>query len=381
MLTEEFNYHLPEELIAQNPVSPRDHSRLMVVNRADQSIEHRYFYELAEILKPTDVLVLNQSKVIPARLYGKIIGAATNRSAQTKQPAISERPVEILLLKALTPNRYEALVKPGKKFTLNTQIKFNANLRGQVNKIYPNGQRLIEFNLSGKALAKAIEKSGHAPLPPYIKHSTATLQEYQTIYAKEKGSVAAPTAGLHFTAELFQKLHTREIQTEFVTLHVGLGTFAPVKTEKIEDHPMHNETFSLPATIATRLNQAKKQGQRIIAVGTTSTRILETCAAAGTPTSKTQTAKTHTEKTPSTKPHAQKAPQLTPQTSQTDIFIYPGYQWKFLDALITNFHLPKSTLLMLVSSFAGSKFIQKAYQEAIRQKYRFYSFGDAMLIV
>ena len=384
MLTKDFTYHLPPELIAQNPISPRDHSRLMVLNRKNKTIQHTYFYELPKILQSTDVLVFNQSKVIPARLFGHI----------------SQRRVEILLLKPISPNRYQILAKPGKKFQPGTTIKFSPNFSAEVIKalvgpnpaqrgrseliqqsqmrahpaerderaaseglglVGPNPKRSeliqIEFNLTGPELEKAIEKYGHAPLPPYIKHSSATLPQYQTIYAKDKGSVAAPTAGLHFTSSLLKKITHQGIQNEFVTLHVGLGTFAPVKTPNIKDHPMHSENFSLSATTAKHLNQAKKQGKRIIAVGTTSTRILETCA----------------------KPN--QVNPLHAQSGETKIFIYPGYHWKFIDGLITNFHLSKSTLLMLISAFAGKEFITQAYQEAIQKKYRFYSFGDAMLIL
>lgn len=329
MFTKDFDYNLPAELIANKPVSPRDRSRLMLLDRAGGSISHYHFCDLPNLLRPSDILVFNESKVIPARiLFGKY---------------------EILLLRELQFNVWEAMVKPGKAFKTGSEFSINSSLGADVLCVKDSGIRILEFH--GKL---DLDKIGVPPFPPYIKNSPAKMADYQTIYAREKGSVAAPTAGLHFTENIFDALRGKSIGAEFLTLHVGLGTFQPVKTEKIEDHKMHSELFSLSSRVAERLNEAKARGQRIIAVGTTSVRVLESCVWNG---------------------------KLRPKTGETDIFIYPGYKFKFVDGMITNFHLPKSTLMMLVSAFAGKKFVFRAYDEAVREKYRFYSFGDAMLIL
>lgn len=344
MLTSDFDYCLPSDLIAQTPASPRDHSRLMIVNRQTETIEHHYFYELPELLSPQDVLVFNKTKVIPARLFAHI----------------ENKPIELLLVKKISENGWQVMAKPAKKLEVNTVIDFKTkinpaiNLMATVVKVLDNGQRIIEFNQSGKALSQILENLGSPPLPPYIKNSVVDPSTYQTIFAEEEGAIAAPTAGLHFMEKTFQDLKRKNIQTEFVTLHVGVGTFQPVKTVQIEDHMMHHEDFELTKDTAEKLQKAKSDGRRIIAVGTTVTRVLEHCTKNG---------------------------QIKEQTGETDIFIYPGYQFRFVDALLTNFHLPKSTLLMLISALAGREFMLKAYAEAIRQKYRFYSFGDAMLIL
>ncbi len=335
MRISEFDYNLPNGLIANEPKNPRHLSNLMVIDRKSKKITHKKFFDLPEILDGNCVLVFNDSKVIKARLFGKI-------------PA----KVEVLLAKKLGKNLWECLCKPGKKFKIGTNIYFNKDLSGKVTKINKDGSRIIKFSPK-KDFKKIIEKLGHTPMPPYIKNSKATHSQYQTIYAKEDGSVAAPTAGLHFTKEIFSKLKKKSIETYFVTLHIGRGTFEPVKTDHIEDHKIHSEWFTIDDKTATALNKAKLSDKKIIAVGTTTVRVLESCTKNG---------------------------KLTPKSGETDIFIYPGYKWQFVDKMLTNFHLPKSTLLMLVSSFAGKTLIREAYKEAIRKKYRFYSFGDVMLI-
>ena len=336
MKTSDFNYHLPQELIAQNPLKNRDKARLMVLHRDTKTIEHRYIHELPKILNSDYVLVMNETQVFPARLKGEI----------------NKKEIEILLHRELSENTWECLVKPGKRFKKDSQVTFDG-LTATVININEDGSRILEFNKKGMALAKHIDQIGETPLPPYIKHSSSAPEQYQTIYAKNRGSVAAPTAGLHFTPSLLKKLDQKGIDQHFVTLHVGRGTFEPVKAEHIHDHQMHHEWFDLSSETAQKLNQAKASGKKIIAVGTTSSRTLESCAQNG---------------------------HLTAKTESTDLFITPGYKFQFIDGLLTNFHLPQSTLLMLVSALAGQEFIKRAYLEAIAQKYRFFSFGDAMLI-
>jgi len=328
MLTKDFDYHLPKELIANMPVSPRDSSRLMCVNKGSMLITHHHFYDLPDLLHRNDVLVLNKSKVIPARIrFGN---------------------KEILLLRKLDENVWNAMVKPGRFFREHETFAINDSLLVNIQSVLDDGTRIIKFTGNFD-----LSKIGEPPFPPYIKNTRATIGNYQTIYADEDGSVAAPTAGLHFTNDLFDRLKKKGISMEFVTLHVGLGTFQPVKTEVLIDHKMHSEWFSLSKSTADRLNAAKKDGKRIIAVGTTSVRVLESCVENDI---------------------------LLPQSGETDIFIYPGYEFKYVDGIITNFHLPKSTLLMLVSAFAGKDLIMRAYTEAVNEKYRFYSFGDAMFL-
>ena len=341
MNTADFDFDLPSELIAKNPVVPRDHSRMLVLNRLDQSLEHNRFFDLPGKLKEGDVLVLNDTKVVPARLFGTI-------------PEIGTGSVEVLLLNELVEGNQRVLTKPGKKFQAGRIIVFDDQLQAIVEGIEEDGCRLLNFNCSPAELQLHLDRIGHAPIPPYIKHSTATREQYQTVYANNPGSSAAPTAGLHFTPEVFNKLEEKGISVEKVTLHVGRGTFQDVKVDKLEDHTMHSEHFELPVDVAERLNLANQEGRRIIAVGTTSVRVLENCSS--------------------------EEGVLKPQVSDTNIFIYPGYSWKFVNALLTNFHLPQSTLIMLVSSFAGKDFVMKAYAEAIQEKYRFFSFGDCMLI-
>lgn len=344
-----FDYHLPPSLIAQKPLAKRDSSRLLVINRKDKTINHQHFSNLVDLLTPNDVLVLNNTKVFPARIYGK-------KETGGK--------VEILLTKNLSPNSWEALTKPGIK---ENQIIIFPGFSGTVIKRKAEVVTL-KFNLSEAKLMKKLTTLGHTPLPPYI-HSTQSenilKKEYQTVYAKTLGSVAAPTAGFHFTKNLLKKLTQKGITIEYITLHVSLGTFAPIKERDLAKHLMHSEYFELAPAVAKRLNKTKNQGKRIIAVGTTSVRVLETCT--------------------------NNNGLLKPQNGQTEIFIYPPYRFKFVDALITNFHLPKSTLIALVSSFVSypntkdkfrnfqSSLIGLGYKKAIKEKYRFYSFGDACL--
>jgi S-adenosylmethionine:tRNA ribosyltransferase-isomerase len=340
MQTKDFDYHLSKDLIAKNPVSPRDTSKLMVLNRESESIDNHIFNELPKILTDDYVMVFNDTRVIAARLYVEINGCDG----------------EILLLKRYKENIWKCMVKPGKKF--NKDIEFNVKgknetIKAKVIDIFDDGTRKIKF-FDINSLSVWIENNGYPPFPPYIKNSEASFEDYQTIYSKDSGSIAAPTAGLHFTEQVFKNLHDKGIEKNFVTLHVGRGTFLPVKTDNIEDHKMHNEWYSLSKETAEFLNNAKSQGKKILAVGTTSVRTLE---------SNYRDGKFHTE------------------SKETDIFIYPGYKFKAVDAILTNFHLPQSTLLMLISAFANKDFILKAYEEAIEQKYRFYSFGDSMLIL
>lgn len=336
MRLSEFNFNLPKEFIAQRPLKERDQSKLMVLNREDQSIEHHRFFELPELLDPNSVLVLNESKVIPARLKFKI-GNGT---------------AEILLIKPIMDNTWECMVKPGHKFPDRAEAQIDPECSFHVKRITLNGLREIHFICDD--FKSYLKKHGHTPTPPYIKEEVEDPETYQTVYAKKDGSVAAPTAGFHFTDKVFKDLKTKGIQTEFITLHVGMGTFQPVKTDEITEHKMHSEWFELPKDVADRLNRAKKDGKKIVAVGTTSVRVLESCA--------------------------DDDGLLVPRSGETGIFIYPGYKWKFVDQMITNFHVPKSTLIMLVSAFAGRDLILKSYELAKKEGYRFFSFGDSMLI-
>ena len=343
----DFNYNLPPELIAQKPVNPRDHSRLLVVNRQKKTIEHRHFFDLPEILNKNDLLVFNNTKVIPARIFGyKDTGGK----------------IEFLLLKKVLPaqagkgNVWETMiggkVKDGQEVILENKFR-NKKVVAKLLKRLDNQTGLVQFSLSTTDSKKYLDLHGHTPLPPYIKRD-AKLERYQTVYARKEGSAAAPTAGLHFTERLLKQLKKQGVQMAEVTLHVGLGTFAPVKEDNILEHKMHSEWIGVSPSVAKKINEAKKQGKRIIAVGTTSARVLESLAKGG----KLQSGK-----------------------KETTIFIYPGYKWQIVNGLITNFHLPKSTLLMLVSSLAGKNLINRAYQVAVKKEYRFFSFGDAMIIM
>ncbi|NEN91588.1 MAG: tRNA preQ1(34) S-adenosylmethionine ribosyltransferase-isomerase QueA [Okeania sp. SIO3H1] len=350
-----YDYELPQELIAQNPVVPRDSSHLMIVD----SLTHHncIFRDLPDLLQPGDLLVLNNTRVIPARLYGqKTTGAQ----------------VEILLLKPVENNCWLALVKPGKRFSNGTTIEFEPNssfgfdykLQATVlSTDRETGGRFLQFNLpQGISLINLLDQFGHVPFPPYVTDSQALTEQYQTVYGTISGAVAAPTAGLHFTDELLEKLKQKNIKLAFITLHVGLGTFRPVETEDITKHDMHYEWLEVSPLVVDKINQTKSQGGRIIAVGTTVVRALEGAAL-------------------SNQNNSSKELSISPFSGYTNIFIYPGYKWQIVEGLITNFHLPRSSLLMLVSAMIGRKRLLSLYQEAIAKKYRFYSFGDAMLIL
>ena len=341
MKTSDFDYFLPSELVAQTPVEPRDHSRLMVLNRSNSSIEHRHFFELPAYLQPTDVLVFNDSRVIPARLLGK--------------KTASRGRVEILLLRKLGTCVWEALVKPGKRVNIGTRVEITNNrakVLAEVTGLRQDGIKVIRF--SDETL---LTELGQIPLPPYIRLPLSSPERYQTVYADAAGSVAAPTAGLHFTSELIEQIKKKGVSCLFVTLHVGLDTFRPVRESSPTEHPIHKEYGVLSQEVAGRLSQAKAEGRRIICVGTTTVRLLEAAAQASSPL------------------------QLEPFAGWVSLFILPGYQFRVVDALITNFHLPRTTLLMLVTAFAGKELITQAYREAIALKYRFYSFGDCMIIL
>jgi S-adenosylmethionine:tRNA ribosyltransferase-isomerase len=345
MQTADFDYELPKKFIAQRPASPRDSSKLLVYERATGAIQHKKFSDLPDLLEPGDVLVLNESKVIPARLT-TVEGREVFLAKELKSPPTP-------LHKRGEQNVWECLVRGGKHFQVGDKFEISKSFTGEVLEILPDGERVIRFH--SRHFQKDLEKYGASPLPPYIEQTAKKVPQYQTVYAKRAGSVAAPTAGLHFTPRIFQKLKAKKIQIEKVTLHVGLGTFAPVKVDQIEKHPMHAEFFTLPESVASRLNAAKKAGRRIIAVGSTSCRVLESCA--------------------------NSKGVLKAQTGEMDIFIFPGKKFKFIDALLTNFHLPKSTLIMLVAALVGREKILELYELAKRKNYRFFSFGDATLLL
>ncbi len=340
MKTSDFYFDLPKELIAQDPLDDRSSSRLLVLDRKTGAMEHRHFYNITDYLQKGDCLVLNNTKVIPARLYGVREGTGAL--------------IEILLLKRREHDVWETLVKPGKKARPGTRLVFGDGLlTGEVLDIVDEGNRLIRFTYEG-IFEEILDQLGQMPLPPYITHELKDKNRYQTVYAKYEGSAAAPTAGLHFTPELLQQVRDMGVKIAEVTLHVGLGTFRPVKVDDVTQHHMHSEYYQITEEAARLINETKQSGGRVICVGTTSCRTVESAAA--------------------------KDGTLRACSGQTEIFIYPGYQFKVLDCLITNFHLPESTLVMLVSALAGKEKIMAAYEEAIRQQYRFFSFGDAMLI-
>ena len=341
MKVSDFNYNLPPELIAQVPIKNRDESRLMILNREKQTIEHKIFKDIIDYLEPGDCLVRNNTKVIPARLYG--IKEETNAN------------VEFLLLNRIDGDIWEVMVRPGKKLKVGAKVTFGDGiLKAEILEQLDNGNRKVKFEYSG-IFNEILDKIGLMPLPPYIHEKLKEKDRYQTVYAKYEGSAAAPTAGLHFTEELLEKLKEKGVEIANVTLHVGIGTFRPVKVENVEEHDMHSEHFYIKTEDAEKINKAKKEGHRVIAVGTTSCRVLESIADENGMVHETE--------------------------GDTQIFIYPGYKFKCLDALITNFHLPESTLIMLVSALAGREYIMKAYNEAVKEKYRFFSFGDAMFIM
>lgn len=337
--THDFYYDLPEELIAQTPLEQRDSSRLMVLNRETGEIAHKHFYDVIDYLNPGDCLVLNDSRVLPARLMGhRSTGGA----------------VEVLLLRDLGNKQWECLCKPGRKMREGDTVAFgDGELTATVRQVQEDGNRVVEFHYEGIFL-EVLERLGKMPLPPYIKAELPDQERYQTVYSREVGSAAAPTAGLHFTQELLEKIRNKGVKTAFVTLHVGLGTFRPVKSEEVLDHHMHSELCMMSQQTADILNETKRSGGRVICVGTTSCRTLESLV--------------------------NDDGSFEAKSRWTDIFIYPGYTFKAMDALITNFHLPESTLVMLVSAFAGREKILNAYNEAVKERYRFFSFGDAMLI-
>lgn len=339
MKTHDFWYNLPEELIAQTPLEQRDASRLLVLNRETGAVSHRHFYDILDYLQPGDCLVMNDSRVLPARLLGhRPTGGA----------------VEVLLLRDLGNKQWECLCKPGRKMQLGNEVIFgNGELTATVKEVREDGNRVVEFHYTGIFL-EVLERLGKMPLPPYIKAELQDQERYQTVYSREVGSAAAPTAGLHFTKELLEQARARGIKTAFVTLHVGLGTFRPVKAEEISDHHMHSELCMMSAETADMLNDTRKNGGRIICVGTTSCRTLESLA--------------------------KEDGHFEAGSKWTEIFIYPGYRFKAMDGLITNFHLPESTLVMLVSAFAGRENVLRAYEMAVQERYRFFSFGDAMFI-
>lgn len=340
MKVEDFNYNLPEELIAQTPLKDRSSSRLLILNKNNGQIEHKHFYDIIDYLDENDVLVLNDTKVLPSRIYGNKVD--TNAS------------IELLLLKELEENCWVTLTRPARRVKVGTKISFgNGLLYATCIEEKAEGERVFKMEYQGIFL-EVLEQIGTMPLPPYIHEKLEDQNRYQTVYAKDYGSAAAPTAGLHFTKELLEKIQNKGVEILYVTLNVGLGTFRPVSTQTVEEHHMHSETYQMSKFTADRLNEAKQKGKRIISVGTTSTRTLESIMA--------------------------KHGKFVECQESTKIFIYPPYQFKAIDGLITNFHLPKSTLIMLVSALASKEYIIKSYEEAVKEKYRFFSFGDAMFI-
>ncbi|MGG3915643.1 tRNA preQ1(34) S-adenosylmethionine ribosyltransferase-isomerase QueA [Rossellomorea vietnamensis] len=340
MKVEDFDFHLPEELIAQTPLENRSESRLMVLDKEDGSMEHIRFKQITEYLGEGDCLVLNDTRVLPARLFGQKEDTGAN--------------IEVLLLKQEDGDKWETLVKPAKRIRVGTEIVFgDGKLRATCVDLKDHGGRILEFRYEG-IFYEVLDELGEMPLPPYIRERLEEQDRYQTVFARERGSAAAPTAGLHFTEELLEELKEKGVHIAFITLHVGLGTFRPVSVETIEDHDMHAEFYQVSEGTARLLNEVRENGGKIITVGTTSTRTLETIAS--------------------------KHGTFVEENGWTNIFIYPGYEFKGIDGLITNFHLPKSTLIMLVSAFAGQDNVMHAYETAVKEKYRFFSFGDAMLI-
>ncbi|HZR27294.1 MAG TPA: tRNA preQ1(34) S-adenosylmethionine ribosyltransferase-isomerase QueA [Terriglobales bacterium] len=369
MLVSDFNYHLPEELIAQQPQADRAGSRMLHLDRASGQWRDCNFRELPDLLRPTDLLVFNNTKVFSARLYGHRAGLRSQQ-VSPRNPASKEflqGKIEVLLTKQLSPDsasasfwEWQALVRPGRKIGVGEKIHFDQSLRAEVIARGEFGERTLRFMPVDNFFAM-LEKIGHIPLPPYISRadSQADRDRYQTVYARERGSVAAPTAGLHFTSEILERIRARGIETAEITLHVGLGTFQPIHADRVEDHKMHRERFSISPEAAQKINSALDSGRRIVAVGTTTVRTLEYCAAQvsqGEPL------------------------RMEPHSGEAELFIYPGFQFRVVQALLTNFHLPQSTLLMLVSAFAGRERVLAAYEHAVEQRYRFFSYGDCMLI-
>ena len=340
MKTSDFYYDLPQELIAQTPLENRQKSRMMVLDRNKEEVEHKIFENIIDYIEPGDTLVMNDTRVIPARLFGYRVG--------------KEEKIEVLLLKQLSGDRWQTLVKPGKKCKIGEIIEFDESLRLEVVDILEDGQRVIEFKYEG-IFNEILDKLGTMPLPPYITEKLEDQDRYQTVYSKNKGSAAAPTAGLHFTKEVLKQLEEKGVNLVYVTLHVGLGTFRPVKVDDVTKHDMHSEYYIITKEACDIINETKKKGKRVIAVGTTSCRVLESATG--------------------------EDGIITPHAEETKIFIYPGYKFKMIDGLLTNFHLPESTLIMLVSALATKDKIMDAYKTAVENKYRFFSFGDCMLIL
>ena len=342
MSTSDFYYDLPEELIAQTPVEPRNHSRMMVLSRENDTIEHKHFYNLTDYLKEGDLLVLNDSRVLPACLYGEKIGTGSA--------------IEFLLLEQKGDKKWEIICRPGKKAREGAEFTFGSGrLRAKVLEVKEDGNRVVQFECEGNIFT-ALEEVGQMPLPPYITAKLEDKERYQTVYSRELGSAAAPTAGLHFTPEMLEEIKSKGVNIAYVTLHVGLGTFRPVKVDNVLEHKMHSEHYHLPAETAELINRTKAAGGRVISVGTTSCRTVESVASFNNG-------------------------KIKEADGYTDIFIYPGYEFKVLDGLVTNFHLPESTLIMLVSAFYGFDKTMAAYKKAVEERYRFFSFGDAMLIL
>ena len=340
MKTSDFDFYLPEELIAQHPLEKRDYSRLMVLDKATGEIEHKHFYDVLDYLNEGDTLVLNNTRVMPARLIGEKVESGGK--------------IEFLLLKRIEGDKWECLAKPGKRAKIGTEFTFGSGkLKCKVVDIVEEGNRIIEFSYDG-IFEQVLDELGEMPLPPYITERLDDRERYQTVYSKEQGSAAAPTAGLHFTKELLEKVKEKGVNIAYVTLHVGLGTFRPVKVDDVNEHVMHSEFYQLDEENANIINETKKRGNKIISVGTTSTRTLETIG--------------------------DENGFVKAQSGCTNIFIYPGYKFKVVDNLITNFHLPESTLIMLVSALAGKEKVMNAYNEAVKERYRFFSFGDSMII-
>lgn len=339
MRTSDFDYDLPEELIAQHPSSKRDEARMMVLDKKTGDSEDKYFYDIIDYLRPGDVLVMNDTRVIPARLFGH-------------RPEREEK-IEVFLLNNTENTKWEVLVRPGKKMKIGTEVIFSNELSCKVIDIKEDGNRIVEFYFDG-IFNEILDRLGNMPLPPYIKEKLKDNEDYQTVYSKNPGSVAAPTAGLHFTKELLEKIEEKGVELAYLTLNVGLGTFRPVNEDEINDHKMHSEFYTLSKDTADIINKAKDEGRRVIAVGTTSIRTLESVY--------------------------KKNNKICEDSGWTDIFIYPGFEFKVVDAIITNFHLPKSTLIMLIAAFTSKDTILDAYNDAVNKKYRFFSFGDCMLI-
>ena len=339
MKTDDFDYYLPEELIAQHPTAKRDHARLLVLDKETGEREDKYFYDIIDYLNPGDVLVMNDTRVIPARLFGHREG--------------KEESIEVFLLNNTEGSKWECLVRPGKKMKIGTKVIFSDELSLNVIDIKEDGNRVVEFEFEG-IFNEILDRLGNVPLPPYIKEELKEPEEYQTVYSKKPGSVAAPTAGLHFTKELLDKIEAKGVKLAYLTLNVGLGTFRPVNVDDVNDHKMHSEFYTLSQETADTINEAHRNGKKVIATGTTTIRTLESVY--------------------------KKLGKLIEDSGWTDIFIYPGFEFKVVDALITNFHLPKSTLVMLVAALTSKEMILDTYDYAVKEKYRFFSFGDAMFI-